>query len=78
MLAYYQTIEKLLEDNGFDVMNSTISNCNILSEHNNGKFYICHLVKDGELYTLERCKPYKNRGEAILTMIKIIIGDDDE
>ena len=78
MFNHYNTIDKLMSENGFNFTNSTISGHHILSKHKNGKMYICHLVKDKNGYFLDKCKSYKNKGEAILTMIKLVIEQQEK
>ena len=79
MIRYYETLDKLLKENNFDINNSTIVDNHILSTNNNGITYICHFTVQDNLYTLDNCKPYKNKDEALGIMIKLIVkGFDDE
>jgi len=73
MIHYYENLEKLLSENNFDINNSTIVDNHILSTNNNGITYICHFNIQGGLYTLDSCKPYKNKNEALGIIIKLLI-----
>lgn len=79
MIRYYETLDELLKENNFNIMSSTIIDNHILSKNDNGICYICHFTMQGNLYSLDNCKPYKNKDEALGIMIKLIVkGFDDE
>jgi len=73
MIHYYETLEKLLSENNFDINSSTIVDNHILSTNDNGITYICHFTMQGGLYALDNCKPYKNKNEALGVIVKLLI-----
>ena len=69
MIKYYETLNKAIEKNGFNLESIGMANGYLMARHKNGGLYISHICHTDDGWVIDTCRHYDDEQIAIESMV---------